>query len=142
MPRRPRPAHRAPPTQLRKYNLAPPLLTKAKTVSRVQLGEPNSKSSKVTLQVEEESSFSEGFKKGSKGREEDELGKLDALKRKREEEDEDEDEDEDEEVDTETDIDADADAPRVVQWLDDEDDTLPDELKWKGADEVRLYFLS
>ena len=149
MPRRPRPAHRAPPAQIRKSNhTAPPLSTKVKTVSKVQLDEPNSKCRKVTFQVEEESSFSEDFKQGSRRWKEDEPGMLDALKRRREEEDEgededsDEDEDEDEEVDTETDIDADADAPRVVQWLDDEDDTWPDELKRKVPDEVRLYFRS
>ena len=144
MPRRPRPAHRLPPSQLRKFNhRAPPLSTKAKIVSKVRLGEPNFKSSKVTL--EEENSFSEDFKQGSREREDDELRTLGVLKRRREEEDEDEDEDndedEDEEVYAETDIDADADAPRVVQWLDDEDDT-PDELKQNVADEVRLYFRS
>jgi ribosomal RNA-processing protein 36 len=140
MPRRPRPAHRAPPGQIRKSShRAPPLSTKAKIVSKVQLGERNSKSSKVTLK---ESTFSEDFKQGSTEMGEDKLRTLDALKRRREEEDEGE-EDEDEEVDVETDIDADADAPRVVQWLDDEDDTT-DELKQKVADdsEVRLYFRS
>ena len=150
MPRRPRPAHRAPPGQIQKSNYrAPPLSTKAKVISKVQLGEPKSKSSKVTL--EEESSFSEDSKQGS--REEDNLGRLNALKRRREEEDEEEEEDEDEdgndEVDAESDIDtdADADAPRVVQWLDDEDHTLPgssweDESRQKVADEVCFYFRS
>ena len=38
-------------------------------------------------------------------------------------------------------LDADADAPRVVQWIDDDDDA-PDELKQKIADEVHLYSLS
>ena len=134
MPRRPRPAHRAPPGQIRKSNYRVPSLStkKAMIASKVQLGEPNSRSSKVTL--EEESIFSQDFKQGFMEREEDELGTLDALKRRREEEDEDEDN-----VDAETDIDDDADAPRVVQWIDDENDT-PGGLKQKVADEVRLYF--
>ena len=137
MPRRPRPAHRAPPGQIRKSNhRALPLSTKAKTVSKVQF-EPNSKSGHVAF--EEESSSSENFKQGSGEREE---GTIDTLKRRREDNDDDDenDENEDEEVDAETDMDADADAPRVVQWLDDEDDN--DELKQKVADEVRLYFRS
>ena len=138
MPRRPRPAHRAPPSQMQKSNhRAPPLSTKkAKIVSKVQLQvrKPNPKSSKVTL---EESSSSEDFEQGSREKEEDEPGTRYTLKRTRENEDE----DEDEEVDAETDIDADADAPRVVQWLDDED-VAPYELKQNIADEVRLYSCS
>jgi hypothetical protein len=141
MPRRPRPPHRAPPGQIQKSNYrAPPLSAKAKIVSKVQLQirEPNSKSSKITL---EESSSSEDLKQDSREREEDELEILGTLKRRREGDDDDDDDDEDddevEEVDAETDIDADADAPRVVQWLDDEDDA-PDEVKQKVPDEVRL----
>ena len=144
MPRRPRPAHRVRPGQIQKSNhRAPPLSTKSRSVSKAQLGEPNSKSTSSKVTLEEESSFSEDLKEGS--REEYELGTRNSLKRGREEEDEDE--DKNDEVDTETDVDADADAPRVVQWLDDEDDTLPgrsweDELKRKVTDEVRLYFRS
>lgn len=141
MPRRPRPAHRVPPSRIRKSDdPAPPLSTKAKIISKVQFGESNSKSarSKVTLEVG--GSFSEDSKQ--RFREEYELGtRRDALKRMREEEDEDEDEDEEVDVETDVDVDVDADAPRVVQWLDDEDETLPgrsweDELKQKVADEV------
>ena len=145
MPRRPRPAHRAPPGQIQKSNYrAPPLSAKAKIVSKVrsQFREANSKISKITL--EEGSSSSEDLKQMSRQTEEDKLETLDTLKRRREDDDEEEDEDEVndedevevEDVDAETDIDADADAPRIVQWLDDEDDTP--ELKQKAADEVRL----
>ena len=148
MPRRPRPAHRAPPAQIQKSNYRPPPLSnKAKIVSKVpfQFRDSKSKSNKIAL---EERPSSEDLKQESRQREEDELERLDTLKRRREDDDEDESEDEDEdededsdevdveEVDAETDIDADADAPRVVQWLDDEDDIS--ELKQKVADEVRL----
>ena len=85
-------------------------------------------------------SFSEEFKEGYE--EENESVMRNTLKRRREGENEDE--DEDEEVDAETDIEVDADAPRVAQWLDDEDDTLPgrsweDESKQKVPDEVWLF---
>ena len=130
MPRRARPAHRAPPGQGQKSNhrvpLSPPKSFKA------QLLEPKTKISKVAR--EEESSFKEA-------KEDDKLGTLNILKRRREEEEQDE---EEEKEDTETDVDADADAPRVVQWLDD-DDILPgrsweDELKQKVPDEVHFHY--
>lgn len=60
------------------------------------------------------------------------------LKRKREEEVEDQDQDQDQEMD--------ADTPRIVQWLDDEDDTLHgtslgNKLEQKVLNEVRFFFV-
>jgi hypothetical protein len=89
----------------------------------------------------EKKRFSEELKGGYE--EENESVMRNALKRRREGENEDE--DEDEEVDAETDIEVDADTPRVAQWLDDEDDTLPgrsweDESKQKVPDEVGSFY--
>ena len=132
MPRRPRPAHRAPPGQGRKPSHRVPLPPpKSKMVFKAQLLDPKSKISKVAR--EEESSFKEA-------REDDKLGTPNILKRRREEEEQ----DEEEEEDTETDADADADTPRVVQWLDDDDILLgrswEDELKQKAPDEVHFHY--